>query len=70
MDFPALVRLLADVIPSPWQAARILRTALASLRKRGLTDDQLLASRCLLRWTDTSLPRGFEFLPPCTVTWA
>ena len=45
MDFPALVRLLADVIPSPWQAARILRTTLAALRKRGITDDELLASR-------------------------
>jgi type III restriction enzyme len=45
MDFPALVRLLSDVIPSPWQAARILRTALAALRKRDFTEDQLLASR-------------------------
>lgn len=45
MDFPALVRLLADVIPSPWQAARILRSTLAALRKRGITDDELLASR-------------------------
>ena len=45
LDFPALVRLLVDVIPSPWQAARILRSALATLRARGLTEDQLLASR-------------------------
>ena len=45
LDFPALVRLLADVIPSPWQAARILREALAALRGRGFTEDQLLASR-------------------------
>jgi type III restriction enzyme len=45
MDFPALVRLLSDVIPSPWQSARILRNALATLRKREFTDDQLLASR-------------------------
>jgi type III restriction enzyme len=45
MDFPALVRLLADVIPSPWQAARILRSTLAALRARGITEDQLLASR-------------------------
>ncbi|MEO7317387.1 MAG: DEAD/DEAH box helicase family protein [Chthoniobacteraceae bacterium] len=45
MDFPALVRLLADVIPSPWQAARILRNVLAELRTRGLTEEQLLASR-------------------------
>jgi type III restriction enzyme len=34
-----------DVIPSPWQAARILRGALSALRKRGFTEDQLLASR-------------------------
>jgi type III restriction enzyme len=45
LDFPALVRLLADVIPSPWQAARILRYALAALRSRGFTERQLLASR-------------------------
>jgi type III restriction enzyme len=45
LDFPSLVRLLGDVIPSPWQAARILRGALAALRKRGFTEGQLLASR-------------------------
>ena len=45
LDFPALVRLLVDVVPNPWQAARILRGALKALRERGITDDQLLASR-------------------------
>jgi type III restriction enzyme len=45
LDFPALARLLADVVPNPWQAARILRGALAALRARGITEDQLLASR-------------------------
>ncbi len=45
LDFPALVRLLCDVIPNPWQAARILRGALAALRARDFTEDQLLASR-------------------------
>ncbi|MFN4806294.1 MAG: DEAD/DEAH box helicase [Akkermansiaceae bacterium] len=45
LDFPALTRLLADVIPNPWQAARILRGALASLRARDFSEDQLLASR-------------------------
>ena len=45
LDFPALVRLLADVVPNPWQAARILRGALAALRERGFTEDQLHASR-------------------------
>jgi type III restriction enzyme len=45
LDFPALVRLLVDVIPSPWQAARILRAALTDLRARGVSEDQLLASR-------------------------
>ncbi len=45
LDFPALARLLADVIPNPWQAARILRGALAALRARDFTEDQLLASR-------------------------
>jgi type III restriction enzyme len=45
LDFPALARLLADVVPNPWQAARILRSALTALRARGFTEDQLLASR-------------------------
>lgn len=45
LDFPALVRLLVDVVPNPWEAARILRGALAALRKRGFTEEQLLASR-------------------------
>jgi type III restriction enzyme len=45
LDFPALVRLLADVIPSPWQAACILRETLGVLRKRGFSDEQLVASR-------------------------
>lgn len=45
LDFTALVRLLVDVIPSPWQAARILRGVLAALRKQGFSEEQLLASR-------------------------
>ncbi len=45
LDFSALARLLSDVVPNPWQAARILRSALAALRARGITADQLLASR-------------------------
>ena len=45
LDFPALARLLCDVIPNPWQAARILRGALAALRAQDFTEDQLLASR-------------------------
>lgn len=45
LDFPALARLLADVVPNPWQAARILRAALTALRARDFTEDQLLASR-------------------------
>jgi type III restriction enzyme len=45
LDFPALARLLLDVVPNPWQAARILRGALAALRARNFTEDQLLASR-------------------------
>jgi type III restriction enzyme len=45
LDFPALARLLTDVVPNPWQAARILRAALTILRARGLTDEQIIASR-------------------------
>jgi type III restriction enzyme len=45
LDFPSLVRLLCDVIPNPWEAARILREALKQLRTKGVTEEQLLASR-------------------------
>jgi type III restriction enzyme len=45
LDFASLVRLLMDVIPNPWEAARILRIALKELRERGITENQILASR-------------------------
>lgn len=48
LDFPALVRLLGDVIPNPWQAARILEETLADLRRRGVTERRLIANRLFL----------------------
>lgn len=44
-DLAAATRLLGDVIPNPWQAARILEETLASLRARGATDAQLQTHR-------------------------
>ena len=35
LDLPALVRLLLDVVPNPWQGARIVNETLAELRRPG-----------------------------------
>jgi type III restriction enzyme len=48
MDFPALVRLLLDVIPNPWQGARILEETLAELKRRGISDDRIATNRLFL----------------------
>lgn len=48
LDFPALVRLLLDVIPNPWQAARILNETLAELRKRKISEDRIFVNRLFL----------------------
>ena len=47
-EMAALVRLLGDVVPNPWQAARILEETLVALRGRGATDAQLQAHRLTL----------------------
>ncbi len=44
LDRPALIRRMLDVIPNPWQGARILDKALAVLRKRA-TEPEIIASR-------------------------
>ena len=48
LDFAALVRLLLDVIPNPWQAARILEETLADLRKRNVDEKRLATNRLFL----------------------
>lgn len=48
LDMPALVRLLVDVIPNPWQAARILEETLADLRKQGVEEKRLVTNRLFL----------------------
>ncbi len=48
LDFSALVRLLVDVIPNPWQAARILEETLADLRKQGVEEKRIVTNRLFL----------------------
>ncbi|NCO37830.1 MAG: restriction endonuclease subunit R [Armatimonadetes bacterium CG_4_10_14_3_um_filter_66_18] len=48
LDFPALVRLLLDVIPNPWQGARILEETLTELRKRGIAEERIYTTRLFL----------------------
>lgn len=48
LDFPALVRLLLDVIPNPWQGARILQETIAALRKRKIKEERIIANRLFL----------------------
>jgi type III restriction enzyme len=48
LELPALVRLLLDVIPNPWQGVRIVREALSSLRRRGFSEEAIFADRLSL----------------------
>jgi type III restriction enzyme len=48
LDFPALVRLLLDVIPNPWQGARVLNETLTELRRRKLSEKRIFANRLFL----------------------
>lgn len=47
LDRPALIRRMLDIVPNPWQAARILDEALTTLRRRGSERD-IVASRLTL----------------------
>jgi type III restriction enzyme len=47
LDFPFLVRQLMEVIPNPWQAARILEETLSVLRE-SLDEKKLYANRLIL----------------------
>jgi len=49
LDSPALVRLLLDVIPNPWQGARILEETLKELRKKpNISEERIFANRLFL----------------------
>jgi type III restriction enzyme len=48
LDFPALVRLLLDVIPNPWQGARILQETLDELRRRNIAEERIFTNRLFL----------------------
>jgi len=48
LDSAFLVRLLLDVVPNPWQAARILEETLGALRKRKFTEQRIYANRMAL----------------------
>ncbi|HEX5279656.1 MAG TPA: DEAD/DEAH box helicase family protein [Micropepsaceae bacterium] len=47
LNFPDLVRRMLDVVPNPWQAARILEETIAVLRTRAPVD-KIIASRLTL----------------------
>jgi type III restriction enzyme len=47
LDRPGLIRRMLDVVPNPWQGARILDEALASLRNH-VTEHEILAARLTL----------------------
>ncbi len=48
VDFPALVRLLLDVVPNAWQGSRILEETLAELRKRKIDERRIAANQLFL----------------------
>jgi type III restriction enzyme len=48
IDVPAMVRLLLDVVPNPWQGARIVGEALTALRARGLSENRIFTNRLFL----------------------
>lgn len=48
LDVPALVRLLLDVIPNPWQGQRIIEETLTELRQRGISEERIFTNRLFL----------------------
>lgn len=48
VEVPSLVRLLLDVIPNPWQGARIVNEALFELRKQGYSEERIFTNRLFL----------------------
>lgn len=47
LDRPGLIRRMLDVVPNPWQGARMLDEVLVALRKRA-SDEKIIASRLTL----------------------
>lgn len=61
LDFAYLVRQLIDVIPNPWEAARIIEETLAELAGRNIEEKKLIESRLfLLKTIKTDLTRQVE----------
>lgn len=48
LDRPYLIRQLLDVVPNPWQGARILDEALGAIRARGVDESLLIRTRMAL----------------------
>ena len=48
MEISFFVRRLNDVIPNPWQAARIVKATLQTYREQGTDEDTLFANRLYL----------------------
>ncbi len=48
LETAALARLLLDVVPNPWQGARIIDQAIAALRARGIAERRIFANRLAL----------------------
>lgn len=48
LETAALARLLLDVVPNPWQGARIVDQAIDALRRRGISEARIFANRLAL----------------------
>lgn len=48
VETASLARLLLDVVPNPWQGARIIDQALHALRARGFSEQRIFANRLAL----------------------
>lgn len=48
VETAALARLLLDVVPNPWQGARIVDQAIEALRQRGISEARIFANRLAL----------------------
>ena len=48
LETGALARLLLDVVPNPWQGARIVDQAIEALRQRGISEARIFANRLAL----------------------
>jgi type III restriction enzyme len=48
LETAALARVLLDVVPNPWQGARIVDQAIDALRRRGISEGRIFANRLAL----------------------